>query len=716
MHRLPEAIRESVEAAKIPSPPEVLVQLMRTVEDENSTIGDLAQIVQQDPGLASRILAVANSPALRRGQELKSLESCLIAIGTKLIRALVTCLSIQSLFDRKSRLSAHEVADFWTHSLLVADIARELAEQSQSAAPDDAYLSGLLHDIGELILLQALGEPYHRFLVQCPASSVRMQQEQQLFGTTHADVGAWLIDHWHISPSLADGIAFHHAPAAQIGDATWLPQIVWAAQALTDTDGGPDQMTALLDAVHFPTTADTLLKTREQAMQRTVQIAEAMGMTVSSQFPQRHHADSTPAQQHAEEAPDSAAQQALSLRVEGMALLQPIQQDISNLQDMAEVALALKESAHILFELPRVAILLTNDAHTALTGEETEKQHTFFSTLTIPLERSQSLAALAATQRQVMHSLAPQSSSHLLDMQLMRTLGAEALLCIPLLRPQHTAGVMICGYSARIHAHLQNRTPWLLNFGKVAASTLAGIRSAQQQKKSIHEKISKQFNTHARQIIHEAGNPLGIIKSYLKILERKLPQEDLNAEIHVLSEEIDRISNIVGHMTNFSEISSTENSTHIGALLQDLLLLYADTLFTSRKIRIEKNLPVHDILLPIHKDNIKQIILNLLKNASEAMSAGGSIHINLNDGWMHQGRIYCLLQIEDTGPGIPESKIQALYTPLETSDKQSRGLGLSLVGQLARQEGIVITCQSKPGAGTSIALLLPKFIAESERK
>ena len=399
-----------------------------------------------------------------------------------------------------------------------------------------------------------------------------------------------------------------------------------------------------------------------------------------------------------------------------MALLQPIQQDISNLQDMAEVALALKESAHILFELPRVAILLTNDAHTALTGEETEKQHTFFSTLTIPLERSQSLAALAATQRQVMHSLAPQSSSHLLDMQLMRTLGAEALLCIPLLSPQHTAGVMICGYSARIHAHLQNRTPWLLNFGKVAASTLAGIRSAQQQQKSIHEKISKQFNTQARQIIHEAGNPLGIIKSYLKILERKLPQEDLNAEIHVLSEEIDRISNIVGHMTNFSEISSTENSTHIGALLQDLLLLYADTLFTSRKIRIEKNLPVHDILLPIHKDNIKQIILNLLKNASEAMSAGGSIHINLNDGWMHQGRIYCLLQIEDTGPGIPESKIQALYTPLETSDKQSRGLGLSLVGQLARQEGIVITCQSKPGAGTSIALLLPKFIAESERK
>ena len=98
------------------------------------------------------------------------------------------------------------------------------------------------------------------------------------------------------------------------------------------------------------------------------------------------------------------------------------------------------------------------------------------------------------------------------------------------------------------------------------------------------------------------------------------------------------------------------------------------------------------------------------------MSAGDSIHINLNDGWMHQGRIYCLLQIEDTGPGIPESKIQALYTPLETSDRQSRGLGLSLVGQLARQEGIVITCQSKPGAGTSIALLLPKFIAESERK
>ncbi len=106
MHRLPEVVRESVETGKIPSPPEVLVHLMRAMEDEASSIPDLAQIVSQDPGLASRILSVANSPALRRTKELTTIEDCLASIGIRLVRALVTCLSIQRLFDKDQKLSS----------------------------------------------------------------------------------------------------------------------------------------------------------------------------------------------------------------------------------------------------------------------------------------------------------------------------------------------------------------------------------------------------------------------------------------------------------------------------------------------------------------------------------------------------------------------------------------------------------------------------------
>src|SRR5574343_493255 len=95
MHKLPEHILQAIESGKLPSPPQVLVRLMQLVDNEQSTIEDLAALVTQDSGLVTRMLGVANSPALRRGSELRSVENCLQALGTRLVRAIATCLSIQ---------------------------------------------------------------------------------------------------------------------------------------------------------------------------------------------------------------------------------------------------------------------------------------------------------------------------------------------------------------------------------------------------------------------------------------------------------------------------------------------------------------------------------------------------------------------------------------------------------------------------------------------
>ncbi|MDE1547380.1 HDOD domain-containing protein [Dechloromonas agitata] len=77
MHRLPEAVQDSIESSQIPSPPEILLRLLRTVDDEQATMADLAGIVEKDPGLASRVLGMANSLALCHGRELKDLDTCL---------------------------------------------------------------------------------------------------------------------------------------------------------------------------------------------------------------------------------------------------------------------------------------------------------------------------------------------------------------------------------------------------------------------------------------------------------------------------------------------------------------------------------------------------------------------------------------------------------------------------------------------------------------
>jgi HD-like signal output (HDOD) protein/signal transduction histidine kinase len=706
MHRLPEAVQESIESSQIPSPPEILLRLLRTVDDEQATMADLAGIVGKDPGLASRILGVANSPALRRGRELKDIDTCLIALGTRLIRSLATCLAIQRLFERDARQDGVDIADFWTHSLLVGELARGIADIAAYPAPDEAYLAGLLHNIGELVMLSAIGEPYRRFLLNSADNPRLLGEETQLFATTHAEVGGWLIDRWELDSVLGDSVAFHHATPGQILTATALPQIVWLAQALVTLPDDTPDVGLVINGASFTVRKADLLAMREQAIERTRQIAEALGMALPETFPKRRTA--LPAQPPVQPATGNPAEDELATLMGGMALLQPLQQDLFQLGSDKEVLLALQESARILFELSKVAILLANDAGDALSGERVGGQPDLFRQLSIPLLASRSLAAAAVVQRQVRTTFDSQQPLPLLDLQLARALSAEGLLCIPMLARSRVIGVMICGLSARQHSRLQKRIPWLANFGKIAAISLDAALEAERHRQQVAAELTQQFTTQARQIAHEAGNPLGIIKSYLKILERKLPEDGGRQELAVLTEEIDRVANIVGHMTQTLKGASTGRDIDLVGVLNDFLMLYADTLFKARGIRVDTQFPAAGVAIRINRDNLKQIVLNLWKNASEALSGGKTVKIAVSDNIIHDGANYVQLRIDDNGPGMTEEAIQALYRPKATPEGARRGLGLSIVGGLARQEGILITCRSQLGVGTSIALLIPR--------
>ncbi|PKO36429.1 MAG: histidine kinase [Betaproteobacteria bacterium HGW-Betaproteobacteria-6] len=706
MHSLPNSVLESIDIARIPSPPEILLRLVRTVEDEQATMGELAGIVEQDPGLASRILSVANSPALRRGKEFNNLETCLIALGTRLVRSLATCLSIQRLFDRNPHLDKFDVADYWSHSLLVGEIARGVAELADYPHPDEAYLSGLLHDIGELILLSALGDPYQRFLVNSAETPRLQAEESQLFGTTHADVGGWLIDQWGLDSVLADGVAFHHASAAQIVTATALPQIVWLAQTLSTTAESTVELSLVVNRSSPKLEMSALLAVRERAIQRARQIAEALGIGIADEFPKRSAANPAPMPHLAN--PANPAEEEIAAAVGGMALLQPLQQDLFQLGSDTEVLLALRESARILFDLPKIAILLANEKGDALSGEKVGAQPELFRQLSIPLISSRSLAAAAVIGRQVRTTFDQTDSPALLDLQLARALSADGLLCIPMQARSRVIGVMVCGLSEKQYGRLLRRVPWLANFGKIAAISLDAVFEAAQHRQQVEAELTQQFSRQARQIVHEAGNPLGIIKSYLSILERKLPEDGVRQELAVLTEEIDRVANIVGHMTQSLKSTPPAGNIDLVGVLNDFLLLYADTLFNAKGIRVETALPQLELPVPINRDNLKQIVLNLWKNASEALSEGKLIKISVSDNLIHNGASYVQLRVDDNGPGMAEDTIQALYRPKPVADTAQRGIGLSVVGSLARREGILITCRSQLGAGTSIALLIPK--------
>lgn len=713
MHRLPDPILQAIESGRVPSPPQLLLRLLQIVDDDQTTMGDLASLVGQDPGLATRVLSIANSPALRRGAELRSLESCLIALGTRLVRSIATCLSIQNLFERRSGIAEADIAGFWVHSLIVAELSRSLAVSAGHPHPDEAYLAGLLHDVGQLILLSALGDPYAQLLATTADEDALQNLETARFGVHHSEIATWLTEQWHLDSSFADGILFHHAQPQQIVTAATLPQIVWLAHAMAAKEEIAPELTDFHQQMSSQATASDLGSLRLQAERQTRQIAEALGFHPPEQICALHVWKNLPVTTP-QPLPESAAASELTAMIGGMAMLQPLQQDLFALESDAEVLLSLKESARILFDLNRLAFLLHNPMTGKLSGTAIGDQPALFRQVALPLDAQRSLVSAAALQKKIQVSFDPEAipQGSLIDIQFARALGSPGLLCIPMIGRNRVTGVMVCGLSQAQHARLARRLPWLLNFGRIAAISLDSLQEAKDYRQQAEQEASSRFTRQARRVIHEAGNPLGIIKSYLRILDRKLPEEvGVRQELEVLNEEIDRVASIVGRMSEIPAEPATAGGLDAGELINELLLLYGDALFQSRGIRVEAPQPGQALRVECERDSLKQILLNLWKNASEALVAGQQFKISLTDHVVHDGTAYVQVRMDDNGPGMSDAAMRSIHHPTETSGNGPRGMGLAIVGTLARRQRIPITCRSKVGKGTSIALLLPKLEA-----
>lgn len=713
MRELRHTVVTAIKAANVPPLPQALLRLMQRTEDEGCSIEALAEAVQEDPGLSAHVLTAANSAAMRRNAPIHDIRSSVTVLGTRLIRSIATSLAVQRLFnDQPGGQIKADLGAFWRHSLLVAETAQALARACGYARPDEAYLAGLLHNIGIPILLGAMGPQYAELLLNSDDEDGLVANERSSLGTHHGEIGTWLADQWRLDSALGDAILFHHAPADQIATATPLPQLVWLADQIHRNPARLPELETLAAAM-FPGRAPAQLDTlRQAAVDRAMVIAQAIGLPAPSS---REDACRTVPRVTAPppRLPGDEADQQIGQMLGQMSMMHPLQDDLFGIASDADLMLSLRESARILFELPKVGFLL-GDARTGeLSGREIGGQPAIFAQTRIPPHANGGAVTRAAMSRAVSSVFDdPDQPEALLDRQFARAFATEGILAVPMLGKRRTVGIMIFGLSRGQHARLKRRTPWLLNFGRIAGVSLEALQDALALRKQAEDEAAAAFRRQARRIVHEAGNPLGIIKSYLRILDHKLPRDSgVKQELEVLREEIDRVANIVRTMSEVPVQPSSETpamlQTSCPELVRELLALYATALFRDRGIEVAASFPDEGVVVACDRDSLKQILLNLWKNASEAMPRGGRFEIGVFGGLRMNGREFAEIRLEDTGPGMPDAAIQALSHPDQASPDSDRGHGLSIVGQLAARIGCTISCRSKAGSGTTLSLLLP---------
>ena len=220
----------------LPTFPTTALEVMRLASDSDSSAAELARIISRDPSLATKILRVANSPYYGFARKISTIEWAIVALGFETLRETILSPTMIDLF-KGGATKSFDPRKFWTHAVDTASAARTLAREVKYRIPGEAYASGLLHDVGTLVLYKYFRDDFDEILRLENEEGVQPSQaEVVVTGTTHGEIGAWLASKWGFPAYLVEAIQFHHSPAfAQVNPE--LTSIVHAASLIASSVG-----------------------------------------------------------------------------------------------------------------------------------------------------------------------------------------------------------------------------------------------------------------------------------------------------------------------------------------------------------------------------------------------------------------------------------------------------------------------------------------------
>jgi putative nucleotidyltransferase with HDIG domain len=225
-----EAVRKVATLATLP---EITAQIIHTVEDPSSTAARLHQIISHDPALVTRILKVVNSAFYGLPGQIASVERAIVLLGLNAVKNIAVAASLGQLFRGVQLGAGYTARDLWTHCIAVAVTARELARQMKLPIVDEAFLAGMIHDIGILISLQSAPERLRQVCERAASSDEPYCAiEEQVMGMTHQQLGAALATLWKFPRSCQLVAGHHHDPESLGGEGRQLVALVHVADLL----------------------------------------------------------------------------------------------------------------------------------------------------------------------------------------------------------------------------------------------------------------------------------------------------------------------------------------------------------------------------------------------------------------------------------------------------------------------------------------------------
>ncbi|MFA9440445.1 ATP-binding protein [Uliginosibacterium sp. sgz301328] len=624
----------------------------------------LATTLLESPWLSVHLLAACGASD---EPPLTALRNACQRAGRDLLAAWAM-LSTATLDDLSpARLAQY--AGFNQHTRGVARVARALAQRSGLADPDHAYLAGLWHNLGQFVL--AARHAGYPGPVTDARETTLVAGEQRQYGEHHAAVGAALARTASAIPLLPEAIELHHAPEAFMRGMPGLPRVLRAAvEAAAGNVAGVEFASRLLAITH------------EQARDALGAFDDGGTITLP--------------------APGAVAFELAMTSAQGMIRAAFSEVTDTTRRERLGIACTLlcgRGAPWVMRQGEDSSLMLVSDLSVSPSPVNGVPRS----------DDSSGMRAADSGQRIV---VAPDFAGAGADWLLARQLGATRLEFIPW-HAGVAAGVAVFAHAGDVREDAND----LQLLRTIVGNALGAHERARIQKLAIRtarESARHAEQQAARKVAHEVSNPLSVLGNYLSVIQREQGSAapELARQLALMQAEIGRAQRLVKTLGQPAPAREIPGATRVNEILQDLRMLYEESLFSRRNIALQMQLAPDLPAVGVEADALRQVILNLLLNAAEAIGEhGGSVRVSSSCDLNFDDRPWVEIRVKDDGPGLPRTKDDRLELPHATSKTAPHsGVGLAVSRELVQQAGGHLLCRSREGAGTTFSILLPLAI------
>jgi len=198
----------------LPTLPTVVAKVVQMVQDPRTSAQDLARIIATDQVLTAKVLKLANSSYYGFPRKIGTINLAVVLLGYETVRDLVLSVSVIEKFSQPEGDLWFDYSLFWEHSMATGIACRLFAQKLHYHIVGEAFVAGLIHDIGKLVLNNYMKKEFRNILRKANTENLLFYEaEEKVLGVSHGRIGAWMVERWNLPKTIVEALAYHHHPS-----------------------------------------------------------------------------------------------------------------------------------------------------------------------------------------------------------------------------------------------------------------------------------------------------------------------------------------------------------------------------------------------------------------------------------------------------------------------------------------------------------------------